>query len=201
MQYAILRDVLIIVISAGAVLAALIGGLMFFILRTALLKDITAEVTKHVDRECRKLRGQSDMQVGVTYWIAAMYDHAIDVTNRALREAEDVLDESQIIFAKSNLGYYYAEKHKKKPSWHLKEEAIALTKIGFERYSPTNPDFKKPDWIDNYVFAKATFVQTKSEREEVTKLIDDLLSRADLEVIHAFLKESKQYVSALILES
>jgi len=121
MQYEILRDVLIIVMSAAAVLAALIGGLLFFLLRTVLTKDITTEVDKHVDKECRKLRGKSDMQAGVTYWIQKMYDHAIDVTQRALTEAGDVLDESQVIFAKSNLGFYYSEKHKQQPSLHLKE--------------------------------------------------------------------------------
>jgi len=201
MQYEIFRDVLIIVISVTAVLGALIGGLVFFLLRTALIKDITTEVGKHVDKACRKLTGQADVQAGVTYWIRGMYDYAINNTERALREAEDVLDEKQIIFAKSNLGYYYAEKHRQQPIWHLKEPAIALTKVGFEKYSPTILDFKQPDWIDNYVFVKVTFTQTASEREEVIELIDSLLLRTDLAMIHAYLEESKQYALNLQLTS
>ena len=201
MQYEIFRDVLIIVVSVTAVLGALIGGLVFFLLRAAIIKDIMTEVNKHVDKACRKLSGKSDMQVGVTYWIAKMYDHAINVTNRALRDAGDVLDKSQVIFAKSNLGYYYAEKHRLQPSWHLKEEAIVLTKIGFEEYSPTILEFREPDWIDNYVFTKATFVESSSERKDIIELIDKLLSRADLEIIHTYLEESKQYVQGLNITS
>jgi len=201
MQYEVLRDVLIIVVSAAAVLAAIIGGLLFFLLRTVLMKDITTEVGKHMDKECRKLRGQSDLQLGVTYWTARMYDHGIDVTQRALTEAGDVLGESQAIFAKSNLGFYYAEKHKQQPSWHLKEAAVDLTKIGFKKYSPSISEFKEPDWIDNYVFVKSVFVQFSSEREEVIQLIDTLLLRADLESVHTYLEESKQYALGLELTS
>jgi len=201
MQYEILRDVLILVISGAAVLAALIGGLLFFLLRTVLMKDISTEVGKHMDKECRKLRGQSDMQAGVTYWIQKMYDHAIDVTQRALTEAGDVLDEPQVIFAKSNLGFYYAEKHKQQSSWNLKEEAIDLTKIGFEKYSPSISEFRKPDWIDNYVFVKSVFVQSSNEREQVIQLIDKLLSRTDLKSVHTYLEESKQYALGLELTS
>lgn len=194
MQYDILRDVLIIVVSIIAVLAALIGGLVFFILRAALTKDITTKVIKQVDRECRKLRGQSKTQAGITYWMQHLYDNAIEVTKQALAETGDVLTEPELIFAKSNLGYYYAEKHKQQPSWDLKEEAIDLTKIGFERYSPSIQGFQKPDWIDNFVFVKAVFTQTSKEREEVVQLINELLLRGDLATIHAYLEESKQYV-------
>jgi len=194
MQYEIFRDVLIIVVSVSAVLGALIGGLVFFLLRTVLIKDITGEVNKQVDRACRKLTGQSKTQAGVTSWMQHLYDRAIELTKQALTEAGDVLDESELIFAKSNLGYYYAEKHKKQPSLDLKEKAIDLTKIGFERYSPSIPEFQKPDWIDNYVFVKAVFVQTGKERTEVLQLIDELLLRNDLAPIHAYLEESKQYV-------
>jgi len=201
MQYEILRDVLIIVVSVTAMLGALIGGLVFFLLRAALIKDITAEVSKQVDKECCKLRAISDVQLGVTYWIQKSYDRAIEVTKRALEDAEDVLDESKVIFAKSNLGFYYAEKHKQEPTWRRKEEAIELTKIGFEKYSPSVSGFQQPDWIDNHVFVKATFVQTSREREEVVQLIDNLLSRGDLETIHVYLEESKTYVSRLRLTS
>jgi len=194
MQYEIFRDVLVIVISVTAVLGAIIGGMIFFLLRTALIKDITTEVNKHLDKACRKLSGQTDVQAGVTYWLRGMYDYAISNTERALSDAGDVLDEKQIIFAKSNLGYYYAEKHKRQSTWHLKESAIALTKIGFEKYSPTITDFKQPDWIDNYAFARAIFAQTASEGEEIIELIDSLLLRTDLTTIHAYLEESKQYI-------
>ncbi len=194
MQYEILRDVLIIVISVTAVLGAVIGGLIFFLLRTVLIKDVTTEVNKQVDKACRKLRGQSKSQAGVTYWLQRSYDNAIEVTKQALTEAGDVFDESELIFAKSNLGYYYAEKHKRQPLWGLKEEAIDLAQIGFERYSPSLLGFQKPDWIDNFVFVKAVFVQTNKEREEVVQLIDELLSRNDLAKIRDYLEESKQYV-------
>ena len=195
MQYEIFRDILIIVVSVTAVFGALIGGLVFFLLRTALIKDITTEVDKHLDKECRRLRAQSDVQLGVTHWIQKSHDNAINVTKRALAQGGDVLDETDIIFAKSNLGFYYAEKHRKQPSWQLKEEAIDLTKIGYEKYSPSVPEFQKPDWIDNYVFVKAVFALTDSEKEEVIQLTDKLLLRGDLETIHSYLEESKQYVT------
>lgn len=201
MQYEILRDVLIIVVSVIAVLAALIGGLIFFLLRTALIRDVVTEVGKQVDKECRKLRAVSDVQLGVTYWIQKSYDRAIGVTKRALDDAEDILDESKVIFAKSNLGFYYAEKHKKEPIWHRKEEAIELTKIGFEKYSSSVSGFQQPDWIDNYVFVIAIFVETSREREEVVKLINNLMARHDLASIHHYLEESKTYVSGLRLTS
>ncbi len=201
MQYEILRDVLIIVVSAIAVLSALIGGLVFFLLRSVLMKDITTQVNKRVDKECRKLRAISDVQLGVTYWTQKSYARAIDVTKRALEDAEDILDEAKVIFAKSNLGFYYAEKHKQEPTWHRKEEAIELTKIGFEKYSPSVSRFQQPDWIDNYVFVKAAFVQTSKEREDVVQLIDNLLPRGDLETIHVYLEDSKTYASGLRLTS
>ncbi len=201
MEYEILRDLLVIVISVTAVLGALIGGLLFFLLRAALIRDITVGVNEQIDKACRKLTGQSDVQVGVTYWIRGMYDYAITNTERAISEAEDVMDEKQVTFAKSNLGYYYTEKHKIQTAWHLKEPAIALTKIGFEKYSPTDAVFKQPDWIDNYVFARATFAQTISEKEETINLIDGLLLRTDLEAIHGYLKESKEYLLALEITS
>jgi len=197
MQYEILRDVLIIVVSVVAVLSALIGGLVFFLLRAALIKDITTEVIKQVDRECRKIRGQSDIQAGVTYWTQGMYNHAIDFTNRALAEAGDVLDEDRIIFGKSNLAYYYAEIHRKQPSWNLREEAIELAQIGYEKYSPTISKYKKPDWIDNYAFVRATFIKDSDERDEITQLIDRLLLRGDLEAIHLYLQEYKQHIQNL----
>lgn len=201
MQYEILRDVLIIVVSVTAVLGALIGGLVFFLLRTALLKDITTEVDKRVDKECCKLRAISDVQLGVTYWMQKSYDRAIGVTKRALDDAEDILDESKVIFAKSNLGFYYGEKHQKETIWHRKEEAIELTKIGFEKYSSSVSEFQQPDWIDNYVFVMARFVETNREREEVVQLIDNLMTRHDLESICDYLEESKIYVSGLRLTS
>ena len=201
MQYEILRDVLIIVVSAIAVLSALIGGLLFFLLRSVLMQDITTKVNKRVDKECRKLRAISDVQLGVTYWMQKSYDRAIEVTKRALEDAEDILDEAKVIFAKSNLGFYYAEKHKQEPTWHRKEEAIELTKIGFEKYSPSVSRFQQPDWIDNYVFVKVAFVQTSKERKDVVQLIDNLLLRGDLETIHVYLEDSKTYVSGLRLTS
>ncbi|MCK4274659.1 MAG: tetratricopeptide repeat protein [Dehalococcoidales bacterium] len=194
MQYEIFRDVLVILISVTAVLGAIIGGMIFFLLRTALIKDITVEVNKQVDKECRKLRGQSKAQAGVSYWMQHRYDNAIEATQQALAEARDVLDKWELIFAESNLGYYYAEKHKQQPAWELKEEAIELTKTGFERYSPSIPRFQKPDWVDNYVYVKATFVKTDKEREEVVQLIDELLLRDDLAKIHTFLEDSKKDV-------
>ena len=197
MQYEILRDVLIISISVIAVLGALIGGLLFFILRAALMRDITDEVNKRLDTECRRLRGQTDIQAGVTYWTQGMYKHAIDFTKRALADAEDVLDEDRVIMGKSNLAYYYAETHRKQPSWNLKEEAIELAQIGYENYSLTNPKYKKPDWIDNYAFVKATFIKNSKERDEVNELLDILLSRGDLEEMHAYLKGYKEDIRKL----
>ena len=88
MQYEILRDVLIIVISATAVLAALIGGLLFLFLRMILMKDIIAKVDKRLDKECRKLLGQTNMQAGVTYWMQHLYDNAIDITKKPLQRLE-----------------------------------------------------------------------------------------------------------------
>lgn len=201
MQYEIFRDVLIIVVSVTAVLGALIGGLVFFLLRATLMKDISIEASKHLDKECRKLIARTDIQLGVTYWMQKSYDNSIDVTKRALAQAGDVLEETQVIFAKSNLGFYYAEKHKQQPLWQRKEEAINLTRIGFEKYSASVPEFQKPDWIDNYIFVKAVFAQTGSEREEVIQLINELLLRGDLEAIHAYLEDSKKYVSELRLTS
>ena len=201
MQYEILRDVLIIGVSAVAVFSALISALVFFILRAVLMKDITTEVNKRVDTECRKLRATADVQLGVTYWIQKSYDRAIDVTKRALEDAEDILDEAKVIFAKSNLGFYYAEKHKQEPTWHMKEKAMELTKIGFEKYSSSVSKFQQPDWIDNYVFVKAAFVQTIKERQDVIQLVNDLLLRGDLETIHCYLEQSKAYVSGLRLTS
>ncbi len=194
MQYEIFRDVLVIVISVTGVLGVLIGGLIFFLLRIALMKDISTAVNKQLDEECRRLRAQSDVQLGVVHWIQGSYDNAIDVTKRALAKGGDVLDETDTIFAKSNLGFYYAEKHRKQPSWGLKEIAIDLTKIGYEKYSLSLPELRKPDWIDNYVFVKATFARTDDEKEEVAQLIDKLLLRGDLEAIYTYLKESRQYV-------
>lgn len=194
MQYDIFRDLITIVIGVTAVLGAIIGGLLFFVLRAALIKDIMGEVNKQIDKTCRKLAGQTDSQAGITYWVAKMYDQAINVTKRALTDAEDVLDKSQVIFAKSNLGFYYAEKHRVQQSFELKEEAIALTKIGFEEYSSTKVALRQPDWIDNYVFTKVTFVETKSERIEIIELINKLLLRADLARIHNYLEDSKKFV-------
>lgn len=194
MQYEILRDLLIIVVSITAVFGVLIGGLVFFLLRTVLVKDITTEVDRRVDKECRRLRGQSKTLAGVTYWLQHSYDTAINITKQALTESGDVLSESDLIFAKSNLGYYYAEKHKQQPLWKQKEEAIDLTRIGFEKYSASIPEFQKPDWIDNFVFVKAVFTQTSNERDELVQLINELLLRTDLALIHAYLKESKQYI-------
>lgn len=201
MQYDILRDVLIILGSVMAVFAAIIGGLIFFVLRAALMRDVTTTVSKQVDEECRKLRATADVQLGVIYWIQGAYDKAIDVTKRALNNAGDILDEEKIIFAKSNLGYYFGEKHKKEPLWCKKEEAIELTRIGSDRYSPHIPKFQHPDWVDNYMFVKATFVQTIKERDEVVQLIEQLKLRGDLQPIKAYLEGYRRYVSELRLES
>jgi len=202
MEYEILRDVLIIVVSVIAVVSAVIGGIIFFLLRSSLTRDVATEVNKRVDIECRKLRAISDIQLGVTYWIQNSYDRAIEVTQRALEDAEDILDETKVIFAKSNLGYYYAEKHKQEPIWHIKEEAMKLVKLGYEKYSPVIDDrFQQPDWIDNYVFVKAVFVQTSKERDDVVQFIDSLLPRKDLKSIKSCLGDSKKYVSELRLTS
>lgn len=201
MQYEIFRDLLMVLITAGAGLAALLGGLVFFVLRAILVKDISAEVDRRVDKELRKLRGQSDLQTGVTYWIQRMYDRAIDVTRRAITEAGDVLDESQRIFAKSNLGFYYAEKHRQQPSWQLKSEAIELTRTGYEKYSASDLAFAQPDWISNYLFVRSAFIQSIQERDEVIQVIDGLLKREDLKPVHGYLQESKEYALALQLTS
>jgi len=201
MRYEILRDVLIIVVTAAAVLSALIGGLVFFVLRSILIKDVSSEVNQKVDSECRKLNGLSDIQLGVTYWIQKSYDNAIKVTERAIFQAQDVLSEDRLIFAKSNLGFYYAEKHKyalkqkQKPFWHWKQKAIELTKVGFDRYSASTPDLQAPDWIDNYVFVRVVFAQTDSEKAEIIQLIDELLPRGDLEAVRRYLEQSKEYIS------
>ncbi|MFC2006178.1 hypothetical protein ACFLVG_04410 [Chloroflexota bacterium] len=197
MEYTIFRDVLIILVSIAAVLSALVGGLLFFLLRSALMKDITSEVNKRLDDECRKLRGQTDIQAGVTYWTQKMYDHAIDFTKRALEDAGDVLDDDRIIFGQSNLAYYYAEKHRQQPSWDLREEAIELAKIGYEKYSSTVSKYKKPDWMDNYAFVRTSFIKDDEEKEEVTRLINELLSRGDLKTVHNYLKEYKQGIQSL----
>ena len=203
MQYEIFRDLLIIVVAATAVFCAVIGALVFFTLRALLIRDITAEALKQVDKQCRKIRATALLQLGVVYWMIPMHntlDKAIEVTERALDEFEDIMEEDELVFAKSNLGFYYAEKHSKgTPLWDRKAEAIALTRVGFEKYSPTASKFRKPDWVDNYVFAKAMFIQTNSEKDEVIKLANEMLGRADLQSVHVYLEESRSHASGLTL--
>ena len=191
MQYEIFRDLLVVIGAVGAVIAAIVGGLGFFALRALLMRDISAVIKKRVDDQCRKIAGQTDIQAGVTYWTQQMYNHAIEVTDRAITQCGDVLDEPQMLYAKSNLAFYYAESHKKQPSWHLKHEAIAHAKLAFERYSPSIATLRKPDWIDNYLFVRVAFLESSQEREEVLKLIDDMLKRSDLQSVHDYLRQSR----------
>jgi len=198
-DYEILRDTVLIVLGFLAVVAAILGVSLYLSLRAALESNITQKATKRIDDECRRLRAQVDIQAGVIEWHAKAYDRAIEYTQRALVEAETLLSERQVTYAKSNLGFYYAEKHKVTPAWHLKEESIALTKIGFDKYSPTTADFNRPDWVDNYIFACATFVRTTEEKDEVLALIDSLLAHEDLQSIKQYLEESKAYVLGLTI--
>lgn len=200
-HYDILRDTVLIVLGFLAVVAAILGVSLYLSLRTALESKITQKATKHIDDECRRLRAQVDIQAGVIEWHARAYDRAIEYTQRALTKAEILLSERQVTYAKSNLGFYYAEKHKVTPVWHLKEESIALTKIGFDKYSPTAADFNRPDWVDNYIFARTTFVRTTKEKAEVLALIDSLLAREDLQSIKQYLEESKAYVLGLTISN
>ncbi len=200
-DYEILRDTVLIVGGFLAVTAAIIGVSLYFSLHRALEHDIIQKATKLIDNECRRLRAQVDIQAGVIGWTAKMYDDAIEHTLRGLKEGKDLLAEREIIWAKSNLGYYYTEQHRQRAAWHLKQESIALTKIGYEKYSSTIPDFNHPDWIDNYIFACATFVSTIKEKEEVLALISNLLTREDLGHIRAYLEESKEYLSGLELQN
>ena len=195
--YDILRDTVLIVLTAIAVITAIVGAALFFALRASLAPDIVRRANERVDTECRRLLALVDVRSGITYWIAHMYDHAIHVTQRALRDASDILPEQEVISAKSNLGFYYAEKHRQKALWHFKKEAIALTELGYAKYNPTIADFNKPDWVDNYVFTRATFTKTRDEQREVIALIDNLLTRDDLESVRQFLQESKQYASGV----
>lgn len=190
-KYEVFRDLLVVMVGAGALIGAIAGGLVYLVLRGTLVRDISASVAKRVDKQCRQLAGQTDIQAGVTYWTQKMYDHAIDRTQRALREAGDALDETQATFAKSNLAFYYAEKHKADVAWHLKHEALELAKIGYDKYSPTVDAFKKTDWIDNYVFVRAVFLQSVEERDTLLVEIEELLSRKDLGSIHRYLQDSK----------
>jgi len=191
MRYEIFRDLLVVMVGAGALIGALAGGLLYLVLRGTLVRDVSASVTKRVDKQCRQLAGQTDIQAGVTYWAQGMYDHAIDRTQRALYAAGDVLDEIQVTFAKSNLAFYYADQHKADTAWHLKDEALKLAKIGYDKYSPSIDAFKKADWVDNYMYVRAVFLRSMKERDTLLVEIEELLSRRDLQSIHGYLQGSK----------
>jgi hypothetical protein len=184
-----LRDTILIVIAIIGAASAIIGVSLYFALRRTLESTIIKSAERRISRECRKIRAQSDIQAGVIDWLGGRLLHAIKKTKRGLKDGGDVLEEENIIWGKSNLGYYYAESHKQKPSWHLKKESIDLTKVGYDRYNPEESYYNNPDWIDNYIYVKVAFANTPQEKAELTELINNLLSRTDLQAIHQYLAE------------
>lgn len=193
--YDILRDTILIVIGIIAAAAAIIGVSLYFALRRTLESEITKKAEQRISQECRKIRGQSDIQAGVIDWIGKRLNHAINKTNKALREAEDVLEETNIVWAKSNLGFYYAELHRQKPSEYLKDKSIELTKIGYDLYNPQEACYNNPDWVDNYLFVRVTFVSDNNEKSELLKEISELMTRDDLQSIKGYLEEYKTELS------
>jgi hypothetical protein len=192
--YDLLRDVTLIELAVIALLATIIGVLIFYLLREMLTRDITKKVTELVSAECKKITARANIHAGVNHWLGKMYDTALKLTQIAITEGEDLLDEQEIIMAKSNCGYYLAEIHRKKPCQHLRDKAIEYVQIGYDKYDQLVGKYNRPEWVDNYVFVKACFCESKREQKEILDLIEKLITREDLKEIRDYLKETKTYL-------
>ena len=195
--YELLRDITLIELAVIALLAAIIGVLSFYILKATLTTDITKTIHKLVDKECMKIQARSNIHAGVNHWIGKMYDRAFRLTQMGIEQGSSLLEESEIIMAKSNCGYYLAEQHQISSSIHLKNKAIKYVKEGYEKYDQFKVGYHRPDWIDNYIFVKARFCTDRAEKTELLTLIEQLIVRDDLKDIRYDLNESKNYLVGL----
>lgn len=195
--YDLLRDITLIELAVIALLAGIIGVVLFYLLKDTLTRDITSKMIKLTDTSCNRLQARMNIHDGVIHWIGGMYERAFKLTQIGLELGEHLLDEPEIIMAKSNCGYYLAEDHKKDVLPHLKDKAIKFAQPGYEKYDYLKDKYNRTDWIDNYVFVRVCFCQTKQEQKDLVDLIDKLTKRTDLKDIWGFLNDSKSYLMSL----
>jgi hypothetical protein len=193
-SYDLLRDITLIELAIIALLAAIIGVGLFYLLRDRLTKDITNKMKVLVDESCNRIQARANIHDGVIHWIGGMHERAFKLTQIGLELGAGLLDEPEVIMAKSNCGYYLAEDHQKKSLPHLKRKAIELVLTGYEKYDQLKDKYNRTDWIDNYIFVRTRFCETKLEQKEIVELINELSARNDLKDIREFLIDSKNYV-------
>ena len=132
------------------------------------------------------------------YYYQKQYDLALEDTKIPLTE-KGLRDEEDIIKAKNNLAYYYGMIHERKPlPPRQREEMTELADYLKRKYDKWTKGFDDPEWMETYAFVKARLAQTKDERQEVKKLIEeDLLLRQDLAEVRGGLRKSLAYLDKL----
>ena len=132
------------------------------------------------------------MSLGLSLSLNKQYDNAIVQTRQALREQIDQLD---TLIAKNNLAYYYAQRHKEKPLTEKdKEDALKWANEVYRAYDKTNKDYDRPDFVDTYAFVKATLADSSKEKEEIRKIIAELIGRDEFHKIVTTLNETIRLV-------
>ena len=194
--YDIFRDLLSIFLA----LLVGTGTLLYLVIR----REVTEKVREDITTEFSKMQGRLHLDMGVMYYYQQNYEKAIQSTKYALT-FEKNLEELDKIYAKSNLAFYYAARHKgfyeppevpprAYPQWENKGEAIKLAKLGYDKYDPLVGKFNIPDWVDNYAFVRAVFAQTSQEKQEVRDFINNLLRRRDLQIIRSYLQKDMELI-------
>ena len=192
--YDIFRDLL------GILLALLVGAgaLLYLVIR----KEVRQSVRGDIKDEFSKIRGKLEINLGLMYFYQASYEYAIQETKKAL--AETNIEETDIIWAKNNLAYYYAARHtgyhpskkiKKHPQPENKKEAIELADFLYEKYDPLVQKYDRPAWLETCAFVKARYADTPKEKREARQFIRTLLPRQDLHSRKSSLEKSLDFLS------
>jgi hypothetical protein len=195
--YDLLRDITLIELAVIALLAAIMGIVLFYLLRDKLTQDITNKTKVLIDDGCNRMQARANISGGVVHWIGGMYERAFKLTQEGLELGGHLLEEPEIIMAKSNCGYYLAEDHQKKSLPHLKNMALGYVRPGYEKYNYLSNKYNRTDWIDNYMFVRSRFCETKQEQKELLDLIEQMIKRNDLKDIWGYLNEYKSYLIGL----
>lgn len=165
------------------------GALIYLVIR----RVVTEKVQDQIKNEFSRIEGRLLIHEGVMYYYHGLYEKAITLTKNTL-PFEKVHKEPDIIFAKNNLAYYYAARHKQEEHWEDKKQALKLAKFAYDKYDPLRNGCNEPEWVDTYAFVKAVFAKTPEEKREVRKLVGTLLSRRDLQPIREKLRKNLDYL-------
>lgn len=187
-KYTLFVDLLIFII----VLMGTIGVGIFLSIRRLTKEAVEKDMVKRFSN----MKGRLDITRSVMHYQQALVykelgkqEEARRDLERAIGRVELALDENlgevDEIWAKSDLGYYYAEAQ----MTGKKDKALELTELGYKMHNPRKPKFNQPHWVDNYVYVKVRFADAK-QKQELKEWIKDLLSKPDLASVKSYLEDS-----------